>query len=465
MHVNGHRTQTHLLQAWEPNMFSYLKAAGYSTLMLGKNDMLAAEAFNSSFTYWQEVIGVDGGGARFSTFGEPGYYSFAGLPGTHLGNQSGFNADLRAVELVSAFMGSSPPEPFAIWISGIGAHPPYQAPKDFYGMYSAAEVRAAAPLRELAPGANKPAFIGPAGIPGYRDLNSFNDTFFYEQAAVYLGRVSYTDYVLGALMDGLAAAPMAANTALIFSSDHGDYSGDWHNVEKYPCALDDVLTRVPLVASVPGGVRGARWAPPVESLDIFATVLDLAGLLPNASDAPTSTAIERHFSSSLLPALRGAPGPAPKKYVYSEGGYSPGTLEVEPLDPAQQGAYAKPVDMYYPRGQEELNVSHCTRTIMQRNATAKLVYRPPPGLSELYDLVADPRELRNVWGAPGYAALQGVMLMDLLEWLAQTSDVTPLKEDDRYSPDSPANPPFPWPPVAAAGAAALPHKAHPHLRG
>ena len=33
MHVMGHRTQTHLVQEWEPNVFAYLKASGYTTLI------------------------------------------------------------------------------------------------------------------------------------------------------------------------------------------------------------------------------------------------------------------------------------------------------------------------------------------------------------------------------------------------------------------------------------------------
>ena len=433
MHVMGHRTQTHLVQEWEPNVFAYLKASGYTTLMLGKNDMLAVDSWNKTFTYWENVIGIDGGANKFKQ-GEPGYYSFASFAGKTLGNNSKQNEDLLAVRYVGAFMANDPPEPFAIWVSGIGAHPPYTAPADYYHMYTAEQVMAAAPLRPVLPNANKPAFIGPSGIPGYRscpalvmqttplranndppphfpshsnsppntpgDLNGFNDTFFYELAAVYLGRVSYTDYVLGALLDGIAASPLVGNTALIFSSDHGDFSGDYHNVEKYPCSLDDMLTRVPLIGRVPGGAKGARVAAPVEALDIFATLLDLAGLLPNATSALTSRTIERHFSQSLLPALMGsASAPPPKKYVYSEGGYTPGSLEVEPLDPEQESVYSNTANMYYPRGMEELNASHCTRAIMQRSLTAKLVYRPAPGQSELYDLANDPVESLNVWGA------------------------------------------------------------------
>ena len=40
-------------------------------------------------------------------------------------------------------------------------------------------------------------------------------------------------------------------------------------------------------------------------------------------------------------------------------------MEVEPLDPAQRSVYADPKNLYYPRGQEELNngppAPHCPR--------------------------------------------------------------------------------------------------------
>jgi arylsulfatase A-like enzyme len=61
----------------------------------------------------------------------------------------------------------------------------------------------------------------------------------------------------------------------LLCSDHGDYSGDWHAVEKMPCALEDVLTRVPLMAAIPGGARGVRVPNPVETIDLFATLLQV----------------------------------------------------------------------------------------------------------------------------------------------------------------------------------------------
>ena len=479
LHVVGHRTQTHLLQTYEPNVFRYLKNSGYTTIMLGKNDMLSVDSFNSTFTFWENDIGTSGGPSPFTKPSEPGYYSFAASAGGP-GNTTKGNGDLLATTLISDWIASDPPEPFAVWISGIGAHPPYGAPAGFYDMYSAAQVHASAPLRPYSASANKPAFIGPNGIPGFRNLNSFNDSFFEGLAAVYYGRVSYMDYVLGDLMDGLDRTPsIASNTALFMTSDHGDYAGDWHNVEKYPCALDDVLTRVPLIASFPGGQAGVRAPAPVETLDLFATLLDAAGILGNETDA--AHPVERHFSQSLLPFILGSPSAKGRDWVFSEGGYVPNTIEVEPLDPEQAKEYAQPNSLYYPRGKEELVAEHCTRALMIRNETMKLVYRCAPAASELYDLSQDPRELQNLWGVPQYASVQVQMQLAMLDWLAATSDITPLIEDPRGVPDFPGKPvslsdttrcsfrcathslfsflhpplsrllasqPFPWPPVA-----------------
>jgi choline-sulfatase len=217
-------------------------------------------------------------------------------------------------------------------------------------------------------------------------------------------------------------------------------SGEYRAIEKFPCGLEDALTRVPLIARVPGGARGAVVADPVETLDLFATLLDLAGVLSPAVSGPGAQ--ERHFSASLLPALMSGVSAAPKKYVFSEAGYAQGAAEIEPLDPAQAAIYNNTHNTYWARGVEEQTPAHCTRAIMMRNASAKLVFRPAPGTSELYDLVADPAEQVNLYGAPRVAALQQQLQADMLSWLAQTSDVTPALEDPRD--DAPPPPPPAW---------------------
>lgn len=73
---------------------------------------------------------------------------------------------------------------------------------------------------------------------------------------------------------------------------------------------------------------------------------------------------------------------------------------------------------------------------MWRNLTAKMVYRPK-GVSELYDLAKDPRELTNKWSDPAYRALRATLFEMLAEWQVETGDVPALRTDPRGNPKIP----------------------------
>ena len=429
-HVLGHRTQTHLVQPWEQNVFASLKAAGLTTVMLGKNDMLAEGSFNASFTFWEDVEGQQSGPNSFA-FGQAGYYSFLSGASKSEGSNATANKDLAAVEKALAFLASDPPEPVLIFLPGIGAHPPYGAPLPFFGMYNASLLKALAPLRPQGV-PNKPPYMAPdAGIRASRNLTVIGDEdFSYRVYADYLARVSYTDYIFGRLLSGLDALPaVKASSAVIFSSDHGDFQGNYGLVEKWSGAGDDLLLRVPLAMSVPGGAPGVRVPYPVQVLDIHPTMMELGGL-----NATNLTNVQ--FGHSLVPEAVGQPGRAQQHaYVFSEAGYLYWN-EVEYNDPTQSETWSDPTQIYYPRGQEELRApGDSVRFVVMRNATLKLVFRAKDqGLSELYDLVADPRELSNVYGNPAYAAPLAQMKADLLEWYLLTSDVTEWIFDSRNLP-------------------------------
>lgn len=425
MHVLGHRTQTHLVRSYEDNWLKYLKDAGYYVLWLGKNDMLAADSFPLSVTEWHNDIGVDTGSNAFQ-FGEAGYYSFLFDGGSNPANSSAHNGDYNAVVQAVEFMQTRALEPFFIWIPGMGAHPPYGAPEPYQSMYSPAEIEQKSPLRPpYNPG--KPAYHSKTlGIPFYRNLTTLPASTFYNINAVYLGRVSYSDWIFGQLLDGIDAANMTDRTVVVMSSDHGDYSGSYNLVEKWPGGLDDVLTRVPLMMRVPGAPAGRTVAPPVSSMDAWATIMDLAGV--NATHV--------HFANSLRKAIFGEPNayPAPDNVVWSEGGFFYND-EIEPNSPSQHGIVNDPKNLYYARFIEELSnyPDGSPRAVMVRNSTHKLVWRPR-GISELYEFSSDPRELANRWNDPALASVQQAMLTQLLVWYTQTADVTPINEDPRGSP-------------------------------
>merc|ERR1719161_233823 len=97
----------------------------------------------------------------------------------------------------------------------------------------------------------------------------------------YLAMVSYTDSLLGKLMDAVDTSVVGNNTAILAFSDHGDYAGDYGLVEKWPSGLEDVLTQVPLIARIPGVTehnKGKTWKEPVQLFDVMPTVMETAGI-------------------------------------------------------------------------------------------------------------------------------------------------------------------------------------------
>ena len=95
MHVLGHRTQTHLLRAYEVNYWRLLKESGYHVQWYGKNDALSKAAFNLSVSSWEGDIGYDSGRNAFS-YGEAGYWSMLSTGGTKHANDTS-QGDLKAV--------------------------------------------------------------------------------------------------------------------------------------------------------------------------------------------------------------------------------------------------------------------------------------------------------------------------------------------------------------------------------
>ena len=58
----------------------------------------------------------------------------------------------------------------------------------------------------------------------------------------------------------------------------------------------------------------------------------------------------------------------------------------------------------------------------------------PDGVSELYDLKQDPRELHNLYGNRGYATQQEQLHRRMLDWYIRTADVAPKQHDPRGFP-------------------------------
>lgn len=404
--VRGHRSLYYFLRPEEPNLFRYLKRAGYDVFWFGKNDALAAASFHDSVTEWCDTVSVPGTG-RPPIDMTPGSLSMLYNPGGDRRETADYQFVQKAIGTLER---KEQTKPFCIFLPINGTHPPYWAPKDFYDMYSPADVPAPIP-----PGLkNKPEFH--AGIRDYYRLNRLNEATFRKIKAVYYGQVSYNDWVLGLLMEALERTNRAGDTALFTLSDHGDYAGDFGLVEKWPSGLEDCLTHVPLLARVPGAPSGMVAEDMVELYDVMPTALELAG----------TTAEHTHFARNLMPQIHGHPGD-PQRAAFAEGGYN--VYEPQCFEPysAGGGPYEGKIKL-----QNERPVT-ISRAAMVRTRTHKLILRPQ-GQSELYYYKDDPQEQNNLYGGSQQAAVQGGLQQTLLTHFIETSGVAPCDKDDRSCP-------------------------------
>ena len=116
----------------------------------------------------------------------------------------------------------------------------------------------------------------------------------------YLASINFADDMLGTVLDALDESGHADSTIVVLWGDHGWHLGEKHHWRKF--ALWEEATRVPLLISAPRGTPGlpegtrdgAVSPRPVNLLDVYPTLVDLAGL-----DAP-----EGLDGRSLVPLLR-----------------------------------------------------------------------------------------------------------------------------------------------------------------
>ena len=415
-HTSGHRTVWHLLRPHEPNLFKYLTAAGYDVRWYGKNDLLSQASFADSVTEALRPKALGRRGPKLATDPQdPRYHSFLAHP---FGGGAMETGDAACVQMGIDFLRGPHKKPFVLYLPLGLPHPPYSAPQPWHDMYAPNQVP---PLRP-AVFEGKPMFH--QLIRQTRRLDRMEESDFRSIAAIYLGQVSYIDFLLGEVLKALDESGLADETCAIVTSDHGDWAGEFGLVEKWSSALDDMIVRLPLVVRMPDGKAGHIIDTPVELFDVMATMLELAGL----------KAAHTHFARSLVPQLSGAPGDL-QRAAFAEGGYDP--HEPHCFEGREVGEYAGrgPGDIYYQKGRlQQTHPDSVCRVIMLRTATHKLIYRRAD-ICELYNMQADPRELDNLYGRPEVAEVQRQLERRLLDFYLGTSDVTPWYEDRRGLPE------------------------------
>jgi arylsulfatase A-like enzyme len=128
----------------------------------------------------------------------------------------------------------------------------------------------------------------------------------------YLACVSFVDAQVMKVITALEKSAYAENTYLVLFSDHGFHLGEKERWAKRSLWQDS--TRVPLFIMGPGIPKGVVCNKPVELIDIYPTILDLAGL----------KADPMHEGQSLRPLLENpeAEWDHPARTAFGPGNYS-----------------------------------------------------------------------------------------------------------------------------------------------
>jgi arylsulfatase A-like enzyme/Flp pilus assembly protein TadD len=168
----------------------------------------------------------------------------------------------------------------------------------------------------------------------------------------YDGEVAWADELVGRFEDALASLGLHDSTALVVTSDHGEGLGE-HDEALHGFFAYQTTLHVPFLVQGPGIPPGRRLERTLRLVDVFPTVLELAGIAP-----PPELALS---GRSLAATLRGAP---------------------EPEEPT---TYAETLVPLLQFGWSDLRVI--------REGRFKYIQAPRP---ELYDLREDPGERRDL---------------------------------------------------------------------
>ncbi|MDQ3624712.1 MAG: sulfatase [Verrucomicrobiota bacterium] len=245
--------------------------------------------------------------------------------------------------------------------------------------------------------------------------------------ARYLAEIEHLDGDVQTVLDTLKARGFAENTLVVFMGDNGMAMPHGKG------ALHDPGINVPLLVRWPGVVKPGRTTRTLISGEDFApTMLAAAGL-----------ARAKEMSGvSFLELLRGEPF-AGRQYIFAErgphggdGGMKPDVL-ASTFDLARcarsdrfkliynctpHGAVA-PVDSQKDPGWQALLKAHADRQLASEFVRA--YFTSPRPTFELYDLDADPGELRNLAGDPQYQDAETALKRALTEKMVLDWDFLP----------------------------------------
>jgi len=277
----------------------------------------------------------------------------------------------EAVELLQGF--AKEDNPFFVWANFWGPHSPCIVPEPYYSMYDPGSIPEDPSFRDTLE--NRP--YAQTLVSRYWGIDPDNWGEWQEVVARYWGYVTMIDDLVGRMLGELEALGLQESTIVVMSTDHGDNMGAHKLFEKGPF-FDEECFLLPFIASHPECERpGSEIDEFVYVQDLYPSFLEAAGLEPDSGPD----------TQSILRLLAGQEGPTGRDSVYCQ--------------------FNSQIQTH--------------RSRMVRTGTHKFVFSQSD-TGELYDLVEDPHEMRNLFGVPEHRGIQESLMQRMQSHMERVGD-------------------------------------------
>jgi len=254
--------------------------------------------------------------------------------------------------------------PFFLAVGFFRPHTPYVAPKSpYFAMYRESDMPVFPTVDKNLPE------VPVAALGSYKkEQDQLTDDLRRQCVQAYYASISFMDAQVGRVVDSLDRLGLADNTIIVFTSDHGYHMGEHGLWQKM--SLFEGSSRVPMLIVAPGANQGTVVKTPVSHLDLYPTLVELAGV-----KAPSNLQ-----GQSLAPMLKDS----------SIQGRGWALTQVVRAGSGKQGANAKKGTGDQKFFGYSLRTPRWRYTEWDEGAQGR----------ELYDHDADPGELTNLAGKP-----------------------------------------------------------------
>jgi arylsulfatase A-like enzyme len=250
-------------------------------------------------------------------------------------------------------------------------HAPITPPAPYDTMYKPSDVPLPPSVHDTFD--NKPAEQLAAAKRSIYPYHPTDLTKLQQIMAMYFGLITLIDSHIGRILAELDAQNLTNDTLILFTADHGDFSGE-HGFFHKNLAMYEAIHHIPFIMAGPGIESGVVRDEFVQLTDIYPTACEFAGL-------PIPESVQ---GLSLLPLGRPNPGAWQRTAAFAE----------------EEGRM-------------------CIRTSRYR-----MVFDPIGSANELYDHSDDPWEIKNRYDDPAYSKARQQLADDFLRYWARTQQQT-----------------------------------------